>query len=121
MTSYYKKPKTVFHVTLKTNADSIITSGIDPLKSNKSHKASWFVDRYSIKWAIAHTLEKHPEATPLDIIIFKVELKRTERKHLKKHGGIKGGYYSSVPYKPAGIVLPKQAEKFIEKLMKGDL
>ncbi len=95
----FKKPKTVFHITLKENLSSILDNGFNPDLSKGHLKASWFVDRYRIKWAIRHTLEKHPHLTPNDLVIIRAELKRGERKHLKRFHQ-KGLFYSKAPFYP---------------------
>lgn len=51
----------VYHVTPEENVFLINKNGIDPRYSRGKMKASWYVSRRNIEWAIIHTSVGHHE------------------------------------------------------------
>lgn len=49
----------VYHVTPDWNVQSINETGIDPSHSRGKMKASWYVSKQHIEWAIIHTSVGH--------------------------------------------------------------
>ena len=51
----------VYHITVEDFVYSINVRGIDPLYSRGKMKASWYVSKHNIQWAIIHTSVGHHE------------------------------------------------------------
>ena len=49
----------LYHVTPSENVQSILQNGIDPAYATGKMKASWYVSRHRIEWAIIHAANLH--------------------------------------------------------------
>lgn len=57
----------VYHVTPEDNVYLITQNGIDPKYARGKMKASWFVSKHNIEWAIIHTSVGHHE--PIESLV----------------------------------------------------
>jgi hypothetical protein len=85
----------LFHVTPAYNVPLIALGMIDPSFSRGKLRASWYVSKKRICWAIAHTAARHSVLVE-DLMIAAVVVTRSEMK--RSH--IKGMYYTYSRYKP---------------------
>lgn len=49
----------VWHITLKSNLESILRTGIDPARSKGKRLVSWFTTKKGLVWAFAHCSARH--------------------------------------------------------------
>jgi len=63
----------LYHVTIGDHVDSICSNGIDPAYSSSKFKASWFVSKDNILWAVAHVSNRHAVSVA-DIYVCRVTI-----------------------------------------------
>jgi len=96
----------LYHVTPSYNSEAIEVSGILPAFARRAHKASWYVKRSRIQWAILHVSNIHCVAVS-DISVCAVLV---EWKNMKRSGK-EGMYYTYVIYRVESVC---PASQFIE-------
>lgn len=58
----------LYHVTTVDSVDGIVNNGIDPDRSTGKLKASWYVSKNNIQWAILHVCNRH-HREPADVFV----------------------------------------------------
>lgn len=89
----------VYHVTLASNASSILENGIDPSYSSGKMQVSWYVSKHRIEWAVLH-LSLLYHVLPEDLCICACCV---EPKHLSVFMQ-PGRYYSKSVIHPESVV-----------------
>lgn len=73
----------LYHVTIADNVQSILETGIQPKYSRGKLKASWYVNKSNIQWAILHVASRHHEYIENVVVIAVAEdwtaFKRTNK------------------------------------------
>lgn len=78
----------LYHVTHKSNLESILAGGLDPAKAKGLRKSVWGVVRTRAAWAIVHVLSKpwNAGATLEDVVV--IELRLPKKAVRRYHVGI---------------------------------
>ena len=71
----------LYHVTIESNVSGITNEGVRPDLAQRNHKASWWVSKQRLEWAMLHTSARH--GTPIEklfvcaALIYWEDMKRT--------------------------------------------
>jgi hypothetical protein len=74
----------LYHVTRKTNLDSILANGLDPAKAKMRRKSVWAVVKSRAPWAIVHVMSKpwNRDAKLSDLIVIEITIPKAKvRRH----------------------------------------
>lgn len=88
----------LYHVTTIHSLDGIGRDGISPDSSTGKLKASWYISKVNLAWAILHVCNRH-SCIPADVFVCRVlinwrDMRRTAKQHV---------YYTKSPYYPEDI------------------
>ena len=90
-----------YHVTLKSNADSILKNGIEPNRSTGQLAVSWYVTGQRLWWAIAHIAAKQ-NCSVDDLVVFRLKGNTVEFSRTR----LRGVYVTSDRRRPRRAPIP---------------